>query len=225
MKYKVIGWTEYDDISFREGRNTDAAVNAIIDDIKANGYCFSGYAHQEMTCGAPILNDGKIRRFGQRDWGAVMARAHGRMRYMDYSNYAFSFGYGEEELPDFEKWISTDNLNVETELNETFTIEVSDAEFDKLSGGGEFETDDTTALRFADVGDTLVLKCADRAFSYKIAHLARGWTLRLKAKEKTVYIQEMWQLLYGGNAKENAAAEEAYERGTTRILFTLEKIN
>ena len=65
MKYTVIGWTEYDNDRIETGENDDEAVEAIIADIRANGYCFSGWAHQELHCGAPVLSDQKKRLFSQ----------------------------------------------------------------------------------------------------------------------------------------------------------------
>lgn len=44
MKYKVIGWNYYENEDIEDGDYSDAAYHAIIDDVRANGYCFSGYA-------------------------------------------------------------------------------------------------------------------------------------------------------------------------------------
>ena len=43
MKYKVIGWTFYEDSSFPHEDLTFAARHAIVDEIKEKGYLFSGY--------------------------------------------------------------------------------------------------------------------------------------------------------------------------------------
>ena len=110
MKYKGIGYTDYDLSDFKNGENTDAAIEAIIEDIKKYGYCFSGYAHQEYSNGVPVLNDGLARRFSQRGWGGVMAKAHGFTGYMDYSSFAFSFGYDEEKMPSLKRSIFSDDV-------------------------------------------------------------------------------------------------------------------
>ena len=56
-----LGWTHYDDESVPEkgGCLGFAERNAIIDDIRAHGYLFSGWDHQESWDCVPILNDGE----------------------------------------------------------------------------------------------------------------------------------------------------------------------
>ena len=92
MKYKVIGWTYYEDYNIPESSKTIgfSERNAIIDEIKKHKYLFSGYDHQESfdNC-VPILNDGKKRIFSQRGWGGVMAEAYGYMNDYDYVNFTF----------------------------------------------------------------------------------------------------------------------------------------
>ncbi len=38
MKYRVIGWTNYDDYDIPTGEETFAVMAAIIDDIREHGY-------------------------------------------------------------------------------------------------------------------------------------------------------------------------------------------
>ena len=69
MKYKVIGWTYYDNSEILSSGNTIgfAERNAIIDEIRKHKYLFSGWQHQENWDGVvPILNDGKKRCSGDR---------------------------------------------------------------------------------------------------------------------------------------------------------------
>ena len=79
MKYKVIGWTYYDDNEILYSGNTIgfAERNAIIDEIRKHRYLFSGWHHQESWEGVvPVLNDGKKRCYSQRGWGGVMAKTY-----------------------------------------------------------------------------------------------------------------------------------------------------
>lgn len=102
MEYSVIGWTEYDNELIETGENDDKAVDAVIADLRAHQYCFSGVSHQERFCGAPVLSDGKKRLFSQRDFGAMMAIAHGE-RAEDYARYAFDVPKGNEVMPTKER--------------------------------------------------------------------------------------------------------------------------
>jgi hypothetical protein len=59
VKYKVIGWTYYENEEFEPVYCSEAGMEAIIDDIREHGYEFSGCNHQGHDSGAPVLNDGK----------------------------------------------------------------------------------------------------------------------------------------------------------------------
>ncbi len=89
MKYKVIGWGWYDDPEFENMSPTNAAWDAIVSDIRENGYLFTGNDHQyKQTC-APILSNGKMCIFSARSFGGVMAAAHGYTKEGDYAKFAF----------------------------------------------------------------------------------------------------------------------------------------
>ncbi len=101
MKIKVIGWALYDDYHYEEGDGGYAAHEAILRDVKENGYMFSGYQHQEREYCAPVLSDGKIYRYSQRGWGSLMAEAQGLTDPMDYARFSFfDCGGNEEKIPD-----------------------------------------------------------------------------------------------------------------------------
>ena len=80
MKYKVIGWTYYDNEEILSQRGTIgfAERNAIIDEIRKHKYLFTGYDHQEGYNTVPILNDGRARLFSQRGFGGLMAEAYNK---------------------------------------------------------------------------------------------------------------------------------------------------
>ena len=92
MKYRVVGWTYYDNSEIFNSGNTIgfAERNAIIDEIRKHKYLFTGWHHQESCEGVvPILNDGKKRCFSQRGWGGVMAEAYECMGNYDYASFSF----------------------------------------------------------------------------------------------------------------------------------------
>ena len=92
MKYKVIGWTYYDNNEIIDSGNRIGFAEryAIIDEIRKHKYLFSGWDHQESFEGVvPILNDGRKRCFSQRGWGGVMAEAYGHMKDYDYASFTF----------------------------------------------------------------------------------------------------------------------------------------
>ena len=98
MKKYVIGWTHFDNEKIEGAECTHSDNAAIIDDIRAHGYSFSGYAHQELDGGVPVMNDGKARRFSRRIWGSTMANAHGKRHPYDYTLWAEALESEEAEL-------------------------------------------------------------------------------------------------------------------------------
>ena len=108
MKKYVIGWTHFDNEKIEEADCGYSDNAAIIDDIRAHGYSFSGYAHQELDGGAPVMNDGRVRRFSRRIWGNTMAHAHDSLGPYDYTLWAEAFETKEAELrgmPSADRWI------------------------------------------------------------------------------------------------------------------------
>lgn len=174
MKYRVVGWTSYDDASVEDssGRIGFAEQNAIIDDIKANGYLFSGYDHQELWDCAPVLNDGKRRCFTQRGWGGVMAKAHGYFGDYDYS--LFAFGINEEYAKYPKQPFCAEDFTPEENLAEHFEIEVSEEIFAFACANITFFLPDIEALRFIDAGDTLTLRAGEKSASFAVADIGRS---------------------------------------------------
>ncbi len=109
MKLRVVGWTYYDDARFEDGGDSYAAHEAILADVKANGYDFTGWHHQEAERGAPVLSDGRIYRYSQRGWGGLMAEVVGDEDLFGYARYAFYYGEDDEgiRLPPLERDIGS----------------------------------------------------------------------------------------------------------------------
>ena len=174
MKYRVVGWTSYDDESVEDSGSSIgfAEQNAIIDDIKSNGYLFSGYDHQEMWDCAPVLNDGKKRCFSQRGWGRVMAEAHGYFGAYDYS--LFTFGIKKEAVKRPKNYFFADNFTPEEDLAENFEIDVSEEIFAFASANRKFFLPDLDTLRFIDAGDTLTLRFGEKTAEFKVTEIGRS---------------------------------------------------
>ncbi len=174
MKYKVVGWTSYDDTSVEDsgGRIGFAEQNAIIDNIKENGYLFSGYDHQELWDCAPVLNDGKKRCFTQRGWGWVMAKAHGYFGAYDYS--LFAFGVNEEYAKRPKAYFCAEYFTPEENLCEHFEIEVCEEIFAFAERQNPFFLPDYDSLRFIDAGDTLTLRCGEKSAEFKVSDIGRS---------------------------------------------------
>lgn len=172
MKYRVVGWTSYDDETVEESGGVIgfAEQNAIIDDIKAHGYLFSGYDHQEMLDCAPVLNDGKKRCFTQRGWGWVMAKAHGYYGAYDYS--LFTFGISEEATKRPNEYFPAD-FTAEENLSEHFEAEVDEAIFALASKCNPFFLDDLPSLRFIDAGDTITLRFGEKSAAFAVSDIDR----------------------------------------------------
>lgn len=183
MKLRVVGWTYYDNHLFKEGYVNWAARNALVDEIRKNGYLFSGYDHQECYNCAPVFNDGKIRRFSQRGFADVMAEANGDNYYMAYSLYMFGLDRSMCKYP--EKEIYTDDVEAEKNLEETFVVEVDEQTFANTQTVKRLETGsyvsikkkikllDSPKLRYIDEGDTLVLTCNGKHSAFRILDVER----------------------------------------------------
>ena len=72
VKYKVISnWGLNDEKQLYED-----ARKAVIDDIRDNGYHFSGHDHQNSDVGVPVLDDRYLFQVTMRSWGCLMADAY-----------------------------------------------------------------------------------------------------------------------------------------------------
>lgn len=170
MKLRVVDWVDYDD-DYPDGDiGSWAARNAIIDDIRAHGYLFSGWAHQEGAYCTPLLNDGKIYRYSQRGWGDVMAEAHGETDGMSYCNYAFMMDSKFETRPDFDPLFDDE---FETDLAETFRVQLSPAAFESARNERKITFADFETLRYIDKGDSIELTSGDESAKYLVADVCR----------------------------------------------------
>lgn len=176
MKYKVIGWTYYDDLEFPDVEDTIgfAERNAIIDEIRKNQYLFSGWDHQELSDCVPVLNDGKKRCFSQRGWGGIMAEAYNQNEDFDYARYTFS----ESINPSIKKYpkcfyIDCDLISSNVE-NETFKIEISKDLFEIAKTHNPLYLEDLDSLRYLDKNDTLILTHMNESITLLVTDVNRN---------------------------------------------------
>jgi len=205
MKWKVIGWTYYEDIDYEEGDATDAVTYAIIDEIKKKGYVFSGWDHQEGFNTVPVLNDGKKRTFSQRTFGNLMAIAHGYTGRFDYS--LFTFGMDSEHCVYPDSSFDESAIVSEEELNEEFTIDYNIVSFITDEGVNKIKIPNLDILRYIDRGDTLILKKDDELLKYKVTFAIREKDIskkELRELETDLYILDR-------DSKEYKEAEEKYQ--------------
>lgn len=177
MKYKVIGWTYYDDydIPFSNDRIGFAERNAIIDEIKKHKYMFTGWHHQESweNC-VPVLNDGKKRGYSQRGWGGVMAEANDEMGDFDYAGYAFFGGGDDSGLKYPKKQFYEDDFVSEPLENEHFDVDVCEDLFEIAKKKNPFYLEDLSSLRYIDTNDTITLHCNNESLTFLVDDVDRN---------------------------------------------------
>ena len=177
MKYKVIGWTYYEDdaVLDKEGTIGFAERNAIIDEIRKHKYLFSGWHHQESWYGVvPILNDGKKRCFSQRGWGSVMAEAYGYMGDYDYSSFTFYQSIDDKNLRFAPDDFDLDDFVPENIENEDFKVEVSEALFEIAKTSNPFYLEDIDELRYLEANDTITLTCNGKPLYFVVKDVDRN---------------------------------------------------
>lgn len=186
MKYRVVGWTEYDgdDVPDTNGHIGYAECSAIVDDIKENSYLFSGWDHQESFCCVPVLNDGKKRCFSQRGWGGIMAEAYGYTGPYDYSLFTFYESIDPEKVKKPRCGFCSCGFTPEVDLSECFSLAVDEAVFRRAEMDDPFRIDETEALRYLDVGDTLTLEFGNEALTLFVTGIERNWDITRTDSEK-----------------------------------------
>ncbi|MBE6655248.1 MAG: hypothetical protein E7609_00045 [Ruminococcaceae bacterium] len=175
MKYRVVGWTDYDSdiVPEARGRIGYAECCAVIDEIKKHGYLFSGWDHQECLYCVPVLNDGKKRCFSQRGWGGIMAEAYGYTDPYDYSLFTFYESIDPEKVKKPSASFNPGTFTPETDLNERFLLTANEFFFRHADANNPFCIDDTEAFRFIDAGDTLTLCYANEEIDFFVTEIDR----------------------------------------------------
>ncbi len=177
MKYKVIGWTYYEneEIPYAQTSLTYAQRHAIVDEIKKRRYLFSGWHHQESWENAvPILNDGKMHVFSQRGWGSVMAEAYGFFGDYDYARFTFYQSIDGDKLKFARKEYDVDDFVSKPIENEHFEVEVNAGLFEIAKKKNPFYLEDLDTLRYIDQNDKITLRCQDEELTFLVADIDRN---------------------------------------------------
>ncbi len=226
MKLRVVGWTCYDFDDFESGENSWAVHMAVVDEIAKHGYLFSGEDHQERNNCCPVFNDGKMRRFSQRGFAHLMAEAHNETDYMAYARYMFGVKLEACKFP--ENSARVGDFEAETDLNETFTLQVDEQLFanapivENKTFFGTTTTKtvvklaDLDELRYVDVGDTLVLTCNGQTKSFDIVDVDRG-----KDLSEEEYLEFMTKVHYNFDEQTREPARKAYEARPIVLTLTV----
>lgn len=218
MKYRVIGWTEYDDNQIKTAPYSEGAENAIIDDIKTHGYLFSGFSHQEYQNCAPVLNDGKKRLFTQRNWGNLMAKAKGDFAPMDYANYAFRCRK-KEKRPKLS--VTADTLIIE-QPNERFLLPVGQKQLLQAKNTKTLILENEPRFRYLDAGDELVLEVGEDRAVYTVKQAVWGWEYIENGTPSPLTLHQLLDIYHFHERKEMRKwAEEFYQTGKKIILVDL----
>ena len=219
MKYKVIGWTSYDDDNFPEGKCSVAEFRAIVDEVKARGYDFSGFAHQEYFECTPILNTGERMCFSSRGWGRIMAEAHGNFGVYDYSNYRMA--YDDELTPEWEP-IDESLISAREELSEEYRLALTKEDLNDILMDSEITVRETDALRYIDVGDTVIAECNGKSASFKVSDVTYGRDAGgLSDRVDFISAYYLEEEIYGHGEKRDEYME-LYKNGVRAIRIILE---
>lgn len=160
MKWKVIGWTDYDyHPEYKTGMVTNAMVNAIVDDIIENKYIFTGYHHQEYSYCAPVLNNGKCYLFTSRGFGYMMALAHKLYGPFDYSLFDYvNFDFKGYKLPTYRDPDDSKIVRKLSTLNEEYHIKLTKKNIETLTNENYILVRKTQKLKFIDHNDKVIFE-------------------------------------------------------------------
>lgn len=83
--------------------------NTVIEDVRKNGYKFSGLSHQNATYGIPIIDDTYVYYTSCRKWHWILAKAYDKETdYMDDpyidSIYVYDIHEADVKIPDKSLW-------------------------------------------------------------------------------------------------------------------------
>ncbi len=179
MRYRVVGWTCAFNEELEEGETSESVEQAIIADIREHGWDLCGMDHAYGSFGVPVFNDGKMRVYSERVFGAIMAIAKGDLSPDGYIDYAFAwdddwFSEKAKPLPGEVCPFDPQGFVPETDLNEEFFISV-DEDFLKDAEEGRIIVAEAEVLARIDKGDTLVLNVSHNSYRFLVTGVERGW--------------------------------------------------
>lgn len=219
MKYKVIGWTNYEDSTLESTPPTDAAVYAIVDNIRSNGYRFTGFHHQEEHA-IPILNDGKKRLFSQRGFGGLMASVYHLDGIFDYAKFAYPRNDNDEYILPQRGYDRTDFEDPST-LCERYTVLLDETSAQTALAEQKLVLDDLPALRYIDCGDDIILKSPTAEYRLRVRSVERQKDL---TEEESLEI-DIASLSMHKNRERFNLANELYKNAKLKLTVEIEPLD
>ena len=133
---EIIGYSSYDNSEFlpmKDEEFNDKMIDMIVDDIKKNGYFYTGEDQQDNPDCCPVFSNYRIMRFSRRGFGFIMARACGYEDKMAYSLFMdrFMINSKKKKFPDG-KSIPMYNEKGENIRKEEKTIKIPPEDYDNL---------------------------------------------------------------------------------------------
>ncbi|MBQ7761468.1 MAG: hypothetical protein IJ400_05365 [Clostridia bacterium] len=161
MKYRVIGWTNYENEAIPEGEYSLAKEYAIVEDIRKHNYVFTGMHHENHPYCAPVLNTGERILLSQRGFGDTMSLARRDGTYVDY---AYDWEMDPEDkgfvFPEGDRCIDVvDKKENVCDLWEKYEIKVTREQFEEAEKTGKIVIFPNPVYDFLDIGDHLTLLC------------------------------------------------------------------
>lgn len=98
---KVTGWTFWDDDKYKTVDDTyeeyEEAKHVVAEELRKNGYKFSGQSHQYKDGCCPIIDDKFIFAVSMRIWGGIMQRAYNLPDVNGFGYCSWAWSPPEEE--------------------------------------------------------------------------------------------------------------------------------
>lgn len=219
MKYKIVGWCEYDCNDFKEMPYlSNNAYLTLIREIRDKGYEISGYDHQENGW-VPVFNTGEIVTFSQRAWGKIMIDA---CQFEQKDEYAYAIygvggavmGYNDNTIYDKSK---AEFPNIE-DICDYYQIVISKSSYESyLDGNNVFRFFINKEIDSVDPHDRILLRFQNNIIETEV--LGR-FTGRHDATENLIKV--CLECEYEEETSDEDFEEEPVEKKEYRMLAIVE---
>ena len=172
MKYKVVGWTDYEGGEIKSKPVTYAKYCALVAEIKEKGYFFSGEDHQDYFNCVPVFNDGSKGIMSRRGFAGCMADAHGYTGVYDYSLFTESMFIRRPKRPKYTP-LTVDLFSPRSQLIEEFNVDLSPEDFEKVEKENLYETVSTNFFDFLETDDVINFRCEEKTVRKTVTFLDR----------------------------------------------------
>lgn len=212
MKYTVIGWTYYSDSNYPTVEPTFAINHAVIEEIKAKKYLFTGYHHQEYDGCVPVINTGEKVIYSRRGFGGVMAEAYGYTKTYDYAIFTDCVNPDKGfKLP--KEYVDDSLITTRKDITEIYNVDVSIEEFARCSINEQLFLPDLEEYRFIEAGDKIIVNHESDSFDYIISKVNR---------EKDVTLVDQFYFKFRNHYPNKDEIMKNYEEAKIRIVLSLD---